>query len=773
MFHNYFKVALRNIRRNTKYSLINLTGLGMGIACSLFIFVYVQDEFSYDRFHNDIGTVYQVLSHTDVGNNAVTPVPLGPVLKDEFPEIEKMTRYHWMWGETVLSHGDKTFVENGIRLVDPSFFSIFAFPFLKGDPQTALDDIHSIVISEETARKYFAHGDPIGKILTMNHEHEFVVTGVIENIPHNSTLQFDMVIPIEFNITHFDSWYQDWNNLFVYTFIQCRKTSRVDVVNDKIAATVTRHGGQENLTLSVLPFADRHFFFFAEKQTVYAFLTIAVFILFIGCFNFMNLATARSTKRAAEIGMRKIVGAHRKQIVYQFLGESLLLTLMAGCIAVLIFIFLFPLFRNITGKEIDISYAFVLWCSSAVTLFTGFAAGSYPAFFLSNFKDLNVLRGNYASGSRGQCLRKTIVTVQFTLSILLMLGMCVVYQQTQYILNKDIGYNRDNIISIPMGGGSEKYFQTFKNELLKDPEILGVTGTAAALPFVNWRIHGFQWQGKDPDAKISISFNAVDYDFFETLQINIVDGGSFTKESFSENTFSLIVNEEMAKLMRLNSVIGASLTRGEQSGTVIGVVENFHFNPLRYHIEPLVLQLDPREIDNVLIRVQPENLSSTLSFIEDTWKEVIPHYPFQYSLLDEDYERNLFSLKRTGYLLAAFSILAIIISCLGLFGLSSHAAEQRTKEIGIRKVLGASIFSIVRYISKELVILVVIANLLVWPVAYYVMSTWLRNFAYRTSIEWWIFLLAGGSAVCIAILTVSVQSVKAAVANPVKSLRYE
>ena len=773
MFQNYFKVATRNIRRNPKYSLINLTGLTVGIACSLFIFVYVQDEFSYDRFHNNIGNVYQVLSHTDIKNNSVTPVPLGPILKDECPEIEKMTRYHWMWGETVLSYGDKTFIENGLRLADPHFFSIFSFPFLKGNPQTALTGTQSIVISEETSRKYFADEDPTGKILTLNHEHDFVVTGVIGNIPHNSTLRFNMVIPIEFNITNYDNWYMDWNNLFVYTFIQCQKGCNVDQVNENIAGTVTRHGGQENLTLSVLPFADRHFFFFADKQTAYAFMTIAVFILFIACFNFMNLATARSTKRGKEIGMRKIVGAHRKQIVYQFLGESLLLTVIAGCIAVLLFTFLFPLFRTITGKEIDIPYGYLLRCSLAVTVLTGLAAGSYPALFLSQYKVMSVLKGVSLSGSRGRRLRRAIVTIQFALSILLILGMCVVYQQMEYIQNKDIGYNRDNVVSIPMGGGSEQYYQVFKNELLKDPSIKGVTGTASALPFVNWRIHVFQWQGKNPDEKISISFNAVDYDFIETMQMNIIDGRSFANESFSENTFSLIINEEMVKLMGKDSVIGSPLDRGDQPGVVIGVVENFHFNPLRYHIEPLVLQLDPREIDNVLIRIQPENFASTLSYIEDTWKEIIPHYPFQYSFLEEDYDRSVFRLKRTGYLLAAFAVLAIMISCLGLFGLSSYVAERRTKEIGIRKVLGASLPHIVQHISKEFMVLVVISNILIWPLAYYIMNSWLQNFAYRTSIEWWTFLLAGSVVLLIAVLTVSFQSLKAALANPVDSLRYE
>jgi putative ABC transport system permease protein len=773
MFQNYLKVALRNIRRNKKYSLINLIGLTAGIACSLFIFVYVLNEFSYDRFHNHIESIYQVLSHTDVKNNSVTPVPLGPVLENEFPEIEKMTRYHWMWGETIVSHGNKTFAENGLRLADPSFFTIFAFSLLKGDPQTALSGTQSIVISEETARKYFADKDPMGKILTINHEHDFVVTGVMADVHHNSTLQFDMVIPIEFNISNFESWYMDWNNLFVYTFIQCRKGYKADELNEKIIGTSTKHGGMENMTLSVLPFADRHFFFFADKQTVYAFMTVALFILFIACFNFMNLATARSTKRAGEIGMRKIVGAHRKQIIYQFLGESLLLTLIAGCLAVLLFVFLFPIFQTITGKEINVSYASVLWCSVAISILTGLAAGSYPALFLSQFKVMNVLKGASLSGSRGRGLRKGIVTVQFALSIFLILGMCVVYQQAEYLQNKDLGYNRENIVSIPMGGGSEQYYQVFKNELQKNPGIAGVTGTAAAMPFVNWRIHAFHWQGKDPEAKISISFNVVDYDFIETLHMNMIEGRSFADESFSENSFSLIVNEEMAKLMGTDLVLGAPLTRGDQPGTIVGIVENFHFNPLRYHIEPLVLQLDPREIDNVLIRIHPGDIASALSFIEDTWKEVIPHYPFGYSFLDRDYDSSMFSLKRTGYLLAAFSVLAVIISCLGLFGLSSYAVEQRNKEIGIRKVLGASIPSIVKHVSKEFVTLLTIANILIWPVAYYVMSTWLRSFAYRTNIEWWTFLLVGGLTMCIAFLTVSVQSVKAAVANPVESLRCE
>jgi len=774
MFKNYMKIAIRNLKRHKGFSFINITGLALGIACFLFILVYVQDELSYDGFHEDADSIYQILTHTDIKNNSITPTPLAPKLKEECPEIIDAARYHWIWGGAVINYNDKTFEEDGLRLVDPSFFKVFDFPFIMGDPNRALNDPYSIVITKASADKYFGDEYPIGKVVTLNHQHQLIVTGVIENVPSNSTLQFDMLVSLEFNILNIDNpgSYLAWENLTVYTFIKCRDHCNVDELNKKINRLVRNQSNRKS-SFSLLPFMDRYFFFYSNKTSIYAFITIAVFVLLVACFNFMNLSTARSARRAKEIGMRKIVGAYRKQIILQFLGESTLLSLIAGICALILFSLLLPLFSTITGKEVILQYPFLLLSSLGVALFSGIVAGSYPALFLSRFKVIPALKGNLKSSFKGKGLRKTMVVAQFIISILLIIGMLVVNQQKYYMQSKDIGYDKRNIVSIPLDGGSIKYYQVFKNELLKDSRIVCVTGTASSLPFFNWHQGNIQWEGKNINDDISVSFNKVDYDFIKTLNIDLVEGRDFTRALSSDAEYNFLVNEEMAKKIGIHPVAGATLKIGDHPGKIVGVIENFHFSPLQRQIEPLILRLSPEDADNMLIRIQPENLAATLSFIENTWKNVVPQYPFQYSFLNEDYERSLFNISRIGYLLTAFSVLTIMISCLGLFGLSSYAVEQRTKEIGIRKVLGASVSNIVTDISKEFIILVLIANIIAWPLAYYLMNRWLQNFAYRINIGWWILLSAGVLALAIALFTVSYQSIKAALANPVESLHYD
>ena len=650
---------------------------------------------------------------------------------------------------------------------------MFSFPFLRGNPDTAFKEPYSVVLSKATAEKYFSEKDPVGQVLTLNQEHELTVTGVIDNKLNNSTLPFDMLVPMEFRILKEGSWYTEWSNFFVFTFIKLRDGTNPEALNTKIADVVQRHGGREDSVLAVLPFAERHFFFYSEKMYIYVFLTIAAFILMIACFNFMNLSTARSAKRAKEIGMRKIVGAFRKHIVYQFLGESLFFSLTAVILALVLVALLLPLFNALTGKEILLNHRFILPASIGLALFTGLAAGSYPALFLSAFQPVNVLKGKLKSGTKSSVLRKSLVAVQFTLSILLIIGMFVVYKQINYFQSIGTGYDKDHIVSIPMGSGSEKYFHAFKNELQGDARILGVTGTAAALPHFNWHQSGFHWEGKDPNKQISVSFNAVDYDFVETLKMKIVDGRSFSREFASDESESFLVNEEMVKLMGKESVVGETMMHGDNPGRIIGVVENFHFHSYRYQIEPLILQLLPEGVDNLLIRIQPENVSSSLKLIKETWGRIIPGYPFEYSFLDDDFGRSFRNVERTGHVLNSFATLAVIISCLGLFGLASFAAEERTKEIGIRKVLGSSASGIVLLLTKDFSRCILYATLIAWPVAYFVMNSWLSNFAYRTKIGFSILIFSSMLALIISLLTVSYQSIKAALANPVESLRYE
>ena len=773
MIKNYLKIAWRSIKRQKAYSFINIIGLAVGIACCLFITLWVLDELSFDRFHKDVDDIYQVLIHTDVPNNSTTPALLGPTLQEEFPEIVEAARFHWFFQDALIAYKDKSFYERRMRLVDPSFFSMFSFPFSRGNPDTAFKEPRSIVISKEAAEKYFSEENPIGKVLTMNQEHELTVTGVIDNKLNNSTLPFDMLMPMEFRILTEGSWYTEWTNFFVYTFVKLRDGTSPEALNAKIADVVQRHGGQKDSILALLPFAERYFFFYSEKMYIYVFLTIAAFILMIACFNFMNLSTARSAKRAKEIGMRKIVGAFRKHIVYQFLGESLFFSLTAVILALVLVALLLPLFNMLTGKEILLNHRLILPASIGLALFTGLAAGSYPALFLSSFQPVKVLKGKLKSGTKSSVLRKALVGVQFTLSILLIIGMFVVYKQIDYFQSIGTGYDKDHIVSIPMGSGSEKYFHAFKNELQGDARILGVTGTAAALPHFNWHQSGFHWQGKDPNKQISVSFNAVDHDFAETLKMKIIDGRSFSREFASDESESFLVNEEMVKLMGKESVVGETMMHGDNPGRIIGVVENFHFQSYRYQIEPLILQLMPEGVDNLLIRIPPENVSSSLKLISETWERIIPGYPFEYSFLDDDFDRSFRNMERTGHVLNSFAALAVIISCLGLLGLASFAAEERTKEIGIRKVLGSSASGIVLLLTKDFSKCILYATLIAWPIGYFVMNSWLSNFAYRTKIGFSILIFSSTLALIIALLTISYQSIKAALANPVDSLRYE
>jgi hypothetical protein len=437
-----------------------------------------------------------------------------------------------------------------------------------------------------------------------------------------------MLMPIEFRVLTEGSWYTEWTNFFVYTFVKLQDGTSPESTKVKIADVIKKSGGRLDSELDLLPFAERYFFFYSEKSNIYVFLTVAAFILMIACFNFMNLSTARSAKRAKEIGMRKIVGAFRKHIIYQFLGESLFFSFTAVILALVLVALLLPLFNALTGKEILLNQPFILPASIGLALFTGLAAGSYPALFLSSFQPVKVLKGKLKSGTKSSMLRKALVAFQFALSILLIIGMFVVYKQINYFQTIGTGYNKDHIVSIPMGRGSEKYFHAFKNELQGDARILGVTGTAASLPYFNWHQSGFQWEGKDQAKKISLSYNAVDHDFVETLKIQMVEGRTFSREIASDESASYLVNEEMVKLMGKESVVGEALIHMGSPGRIIGVVENFHFQWYRNQIEPLILQLLPKGVDNLLIRIPPENLTSSVKLIKETWQKIIPGYPF-------------------------------------------------------------------------------------------------------------------------------------------------
>lgn len=777
MFKNYLKIALRNLLRHKGFSFINIFGLAVGLTVCILILLWVQFQLNADRFHDDVENIHMVLAHGTMKNNPSTPAPLAPALKDEIPEILYSTRYD-SFPEILLSYRNKSFYENRVRAVDPAFFKIFSFPFSRGNPDSAMKDIRSLVITETIAEKYFSGEDPIGKVLTLNNQREFVVTGVLKNMPSDSNIRFDIAIPYEIRIldNRERGWEMDWDSFSPRTFVKLKPNTNFNDINQKIVNFLTKHNKEEDATLSLLPFSEINFFFSDTEIYIYIFSAIAILILLIACINFMNLSTSRSSSRAKEIGIRKVGGAEPRSIIKQFLAESILTSFIALLLSLLFVELLMPVFNSITGIEYTFnpfSNPLVILALIALAILTGVLAGGYPAFFLSSIQTIKVLQGNLKSGSRGSKFRKILVTVQFSISIVLIIGTMVITKQLNYFKNRDIGYDRDQVVSISLKGESQKFYQRLKEELLRNKNILSVSGCVANMPYFWWSSGTASWKGKDPQKDVLTANNIVDFGFVETLKIKLVQGRNFSEQFSSDIKTNFLINEKMAEIMKSKSPLNTQLTYWGKTGKVVGVMKNFNFKPLDTQIEPLVLILDPQRVSTMLIRLPTENISSSLGQIEKIWNKMIPMYPFTYSFLDEDFNRRYRGIERFGSMGISFTIIAILVACLGLFGLASYVTAQRSKEIGIRKVLGASVPRITLLLSTEFFRCVVIANLIAWPLAYIFMNKWLYNFAFRTTIDIWIFVLAGILSLSIALFTVSYQSIRSASSNPVDTLRYE
>jgi putative ABC transport system permease protein len=786
MIKNYLKVAFRNIRRYKGYSFINIAGLAIGLACCLLITIWVLDELSYDRFNENAANLYRVEEDQHYSGRIfyvyVTPYPLGPALKAEIPEIMDATRVVWTGG-MLFKRGDNAYFEDNGRAVDPSFLKMFTYPLIQGDKNTALDSPTSLVITEDLAKKYFGKANPIGKVITLNNLHEFTVTGVLENIPHNSYLQFDFLIPYEVLKNSGQTREQDFGSNSIFTFVQLPGGVPLEQANQKIFGFIRTKVPESRTDLRLMSLTKLHLheFFGYEKaagaiQYVYIFSVIAFIVLLIACINFMNLSTARSANRAKEVGLRKVVGAVKGHLVRQFYGESVVYAFIALVFAVGIVTLLLPAFSHLSGKELSWRVAgivTVLIGLAGITLFTGLVAGSYPAMFLSAFQPARVLKGSLFSGSGGARFRRVLVVAQFALSILLIIGTAVVYRQLNYIKTMRLGWDREHLVYIPLRADTKKSYSALKQELVQNPQILNVTGTSQLPTYIGSNSGGAQWEGKDPELQILIGFNAVDFDFIETLKIEMAEGRSFDKEYSADHSKSWIVNEEVAKLMDKDSVIGERFSHVGVDGTIIGVMKDFHYQTLRNKIEPLAIAVDQDSLNYMIIRIPPEGVSSSLGFIEKTWKRIIPNYPFEYRFMDDRYDMMYRSEERIGTLLRYFAVLAVFVACLGLFGLASFMAEKRTKEIGIRKVLGASVPQITRLLCKEFFLLVLVANIIAWPAAYFIMRKWLQSYAYRVDLGYFAFVGAMLLALFVAILSVGYQAIRAARANPAESLRYE
>ena len=784
MWRNYLKVAIRNLIRHKGYSAINIAGLAIGMACAILILLWVQDELSFDRFHENADVLYRVEENQHYSAGAyhvnVTPFPAGPAFKEGIPEVAEASRLTWAGG-LLFRYGEKAFFENDIRAVDPAFLRMFTFPLAQGDRETALDDPHSLILTREMAEKYFGDEEPIGKVISVDNQYEFTVTGIIEKLPENSSLRFSILIPFAFQKER-GWWHDHWGTNSIGTYVQLREGASIRAVDEKMTAIQKSHLEESTTDFVLAPLTEMHlhsYFGYGRPmgniQYVYIFTALALFVLLIACINFMNLSTARSAKRAREIGLRKVVGALRGNMIRQFLGESVLIACIGLLFAVPMVEFLLPFFNELSGKDIalDLMGNRVLLLLIGVALATGLVAGSYPALFLSSFRPAAVLKGSLRSGASSSLFRKILVVLQFSLSIGLIIGTGVVYNQVTFMRGKGLGYEKEHVLNIRMRGDISGAYDELKMELTAHPAVLGVSAARQRLPNIGSNSSGGEWDGKDPELDVVIGNTQVDYDFVETMGIELVEGRSFSREFSTDATEAYLVNEKMAELMGVESAVGERFSLWRE-GRIIGVMRNFHFKSVRDEIEPLVLGLnDPKDLTWMVVKLHPESAVAGVEFLKEIWERVVPNYPLEYQFLDREFDWMYRSEERMGGILQYFSVVAVLIGCLGLFGLASFMAEQRTKEIGVRKVLGASVAGIVVLLTREFTKWVLLANLVAWPIAWYAMSRWLEGFAFRVELGWEIFALAGVGALVIAWLTVSWQAVRAALSNPIEALRYE
>jgi len=794
MFNNYLKISLRNIRKYKGYASINIAGLAMGMAVCILIFLWVQDEWSFDRFHKNADVIYRVTQHAydssgDYFPVAVTPWPLAEALKKDFPEVVESARLRILTNR-LISYNDKKFYEKNFIAVDPSFLKMFSLPLAKGDISTALEEPHTILITEETAVRYFGNEDPMEKVLTYNNEYDFKVTGVLQDIPNNSHLKIDFLVPFESTLLEF-GWSDEWWEFNYTTYIQIEKNASIQQISQKVYDYHKKINPETLIKYILQPLPDIHLrsnydidlYGQTENKAiyVYVFSVIALFVLLIACINFMNLSTARSEKRLKEIGLRKVVGATRHNIITQFYGESLFMTVFSFLIALLLVYLLLPAFNNVSGKMISIhslKEPILLLGLLVILLITGLASGSYPALVQSSFKPVDSIKGIGLSGSSNSgksIFRRILVLTQFTLSIMLIVGTLIVYKQIHYILNKELGYEKESIVYIRKSANLRTQYDAFKSELLRDPYIVGVTTSSDVPTRTVHATSGISWEGKDPETSLMIHQFSVDHDYIKTFNMKIAAGRDFSREfPVDGSTKSFIVNETAVKAMGLENPVGTRFRLwGRYDGQIVGVVEDFHYKSLQKEIEPLVLRIDPSWDSYIFVKFHAEHTEDVIPTLQRVYNSFNSDYPLEYTFLNEAVGCLYSSEQKTREIFNFFTMIAIIISCLGLYGLAAYMAERKTKEIGVRKVLGASIMNIVSKLSKEFILIIIIANVIAWPIAYFFMHKWLQNFAYRIDLNIWIFILSGLTALVIALVTVSYQSIKAARANPVDSLRYE
>jgi putative ABC transport system permease protein len=783
MIRNYFKIALRNIIRFPAYSILNIIGMAIGMACAILILLWVQDEWSYDRHFKNADNLYRLIEKQNLPGGkteelALAPTPLVHILKQEYPEIIRTSRYAPV--PLTLKKGND-FIEETVAAVDKDFLKMFDIEFVKGDIRTALDDPHNIILTEETAHKYFGDDDAYGKTIE-SRGYAVKVTGIVKVSPSNSHIRFNFITPFdwlnEFGLPQ-DQW---WSRDRIY--IELNKETPSEIVGRKIQDIIRKYDKNSNSELYLQNIKKIHLFS-SRKYTydvsglgdinyVRILGIIAVFILGIACINFMNLSTAQYSRRAKEIGVRKIAGAKKQKIIVQFLGESLLIIFVAHIVAMILVELLLPGFNNLTGKQLIVNYKStgLYFSLLAIVLFCGFLAGSYPAFYLSSYNPLNVIKGLISKNPGNTQFRRVLVIFQFSVSVLLIICTLVVFKQINYLQNENLGFNKDNLgyFMFPIRPGDGK-LKTLKKELTKNPDIISVTIAHPNVFNNEGTREGFNWKGKTTNENVLFHFLSSDEDYAATFQLKLKEGRFFSSGCPSDAS-AVVINETAAKILGFKEPLGETIiTPQGENLNIIGVVKDFHFQSLHYKIEPLIMQLG--DDNNLIVKMKPEGMMSAVAFITKTYKSFDPGIPIDFHFLDDDFDNLYRAEQRMSKIFGYFSFLSILISCLGLIGLSLYMTERRTKEIGIRKAHGARSHEIFLFLSKEYLGWVLISIIIACPVAWYAMYRWMQNFAYRISISWGVFLLAGTISLVIALLTVSWQSYRAASRNPVDALRYE
>lgn len=802
MLKNNFKIAWRHITKKKLYSFINITGLGVGMASCMLIMLFVKFELSYDQYNENLGEIYRVLhayKQLDEKNIETKPeefqvwgnAPIADAMKKDWPEVKSTTRFTSPVNY-LMQYGDKIFQEDNVIFIDSNAFEMFSWKMLEGNPETALEKPNSLVLTQTIARKYFGDENPVGKSMMMDGRTPYQVTGLMEDVPANSHFTFEVLIPMSTFRNFRPGIFESWGYVDFYTYFTLHNNAFIASLEEKAPAFAQQYTSDwENSVydISFEPLEGAYLHSVAARQpgetgsltNLYIFISVAVFILLIACINFINLSTSRSLERAKEVGIRKVVGARRHALITQFLSEFVLLSLFAAVLAGTLVVLLSPVLQELSGKPIyyqELLNWEMLPLILGMVILIGFLAGTYPALLLSRFQPSKVLKGAFKTSASGVSLRKGLVIFQFSLSIALMVGTAIVYSQLQFLQHHEKGFDEEQMMIVDFGwdGQVQQQRKAIQNELLNHPNVVSVAASRAVpgnfLPNAGTTIENPAGEMESHGPFIY----EIDDDFIQNYKMEVVAGRPFSKDFPVDTAQSLIVNETAVKSWGYENpedMIGKKFDQWGKQGTVVGVVKDFNFQSLKVDVEPLTLRYDPRSLRKFSIRVKPENISATIADIEKTWKELVPHYPFNYTFLDQKFNEHYNSDARFGKIFGVFAGVAILIACLGLFGLTAYTTSQRTKEIGIRKVLGASVSSIVTLLSTGFLKLFIVALIIAIPTSWYVMTQWLESFAYQVGMNFYVFAVSGLIALVIALGTISWQSLKAAVANPVKSLRSE